>query len=87
MNRSNDGGPAFPMPFSAVAAGKNNNLNVPFPGDLSQGMTLRDVFAAVALHAMISKVPYAYKGDQQTKRSAARGALAYADEMLSAMDA
>lgn len=42
------GGPAFPMPFTAVAAGDETTLTVPYPGDTPAGMTLLDWFAGHA---------------------------------------
>lgn len=48
MANHDDGGPAFPMPFLASAAGDNTTLTVPFPGEVPAGMSLRDYFAAHA---------------------------------------
>ena len=50
---TNDGGPAFPQAFTAVATGEHVDLTVPCPGEYATGMTLRDYFAGQAVIAAV----------------------------------
>jgi hypothetical protein len=68
MTDKQTGGPAFPQSERVVAALSIAN---------SQGMTLRDYFAAKAMQAFLTRIPMS--GDEQ-----ARAAYKVADAMLSA---
>jgi hypothetical protein len=54
-----DGGPAFPVP-APVCSGPNNSWEYP-----SDGMTLRDYFAAKAMQALISNARFEKASYQQ----------------------
>ena len=56
MNEKNDGGPAFPMAFTALAVGDNTSLSVPCPSDIPRGMSLRDWFAGQTLPMILDAV-------------------------------
>ena len=59
------GGSAYPMPFTAVAAGVKTTLTVPYPGDTPAGMTLLD-YAAIKMVAGVhphGKLPDAAQRD------------------------
>lgn len=70
MNEINTGGPAFPT--------KNYQAVVPLATGYSEGMTLRDYFAAKAMQAMAQK--YSHEGD------ISRNAYKIADAMLKARE-
>ena len=81
----NDGGPAFPQAFTAVATGEHVDLTVPHPGDYSTGMTLLDYFAAKALpSAMNAQVEIAKSGQDiyLSAASSAKAAYELADAMI-----
>lgn len=67
-NEKNSGGPAFPVP---------NDANV----NRQEGMTLRDYFAAKAMHAILSNW-----GSLAEYNQAAPRAYAMADAMLKARE-
>ena len=55
MEKINDGGSAYPMPFFAAAYNVGESvLTVPDPKDFQQGMSLRDWFAGMALQGIIA---------------------------------
>jgi hypothetical protein len=53
MNKPNDGGPAFPTATTGKWAGSGDNQV--FAPDMTDGMTLRDYFAAAALPGIIQR--------------------------------
>jgi hypothetical protein len=70
-----DGGPAFPQPY--------------LDGATSSGMSLRDLFAAFALAALVAKAPFAdapAEASDPDFPALARGAYLYADAMLAVRD-
>ena len=72
MNK--DGGPAFPMPITAVADDEWH------ANDINWGMTLRDYFAAKAMQGLVG-------ASQSFPRSSiAEHAYLMADEMLKARE-
>ncbi len=73
----NDGGPAFPRPFSED---KFNEDMLPS----QRGMSLRDWFAGQALVGILSDGQY--KPGKQWAADASASAYKVADEMLSARD-
>lgn len=48
LNDRNDGGPAYPRVYLAIAQGENVTLDATHPYDLPEGMSLRDWFAGQA---------------------------------------
>ncbi len=69
MSKATGGGPAFPIPGQEFAGGYL---------DPSDGMTLRDYFAAKALASTISQL------NRTNYKESADKAYAYADAMLAA---
>ena len=74
MNSKNDGGAAFPRPFS-------QHVDVYPPDALAQsGMSLRDYFAGQALRAMIEL--YKETGSEGNTRETAKWSYRIADLMI-----
>jgi len=78
----NDGGPAMPTPFIAVAASGEGdcNLSVPHQDDWPKGMSLRDWFAGQALAGVLASG----EGDDSTIGEVVSDCMRYADAMLAA---
>ena len=75
MSKRNDGGPAFPVtPMNAAGP----------VADTFTGMSLRDYFAAAALHGLLASSQYPVDKDTGTTRFETYSACAYhhADAML-----
>lgn len=72
---NNDGGPAFPRPFS-------DDTECGLPCTDQEGMTLRDYFAAKAMQASFSDK----LSSQEYLRLTAKWAYKMADAMLEARD-
>ncbi len=78
MTARDTGGPAFPHANPAF----DNNWDKRSQID---GMTLRDYFAAKAMAAIVSKIPFQeFSEDFSPYKKAAIGAYDYADAMLEA---
>lgn len=75
MSKQHDGGPAFP---SNPEAYKQYNR-------IEQGMTLRDYFAAKAMHAYMSGPDVS--GNEESRRLCAKWSYQVADAMLAARNA
>jgi hypothetical protein len=76
----NDGGPAFPIPIAGCSDGSVYNAMEQSSGKLG-GMTLRDYFAAKAMHAALMTARGA-SSEAQAVESAAKVAYMAADAML-----
>lgn len=77
-DKINDGGAAFPM-LEGLSKGRFDNYQASY----SDGMTLRDYFAAKAMQALISK----YEGEDGSMETIPVDAYQYADAMLAARGA
>jgi hypothetical protein len=77
MSNTNTGGPAFPQ---------NERVTAAISIAQSQGMTLRDYFAAKAMDGF-NRHMVAYEWGQDVMDVAARNAYALADAMLKAREA
>ena len=78
MSNTNTGGPAFPTEVW-------DSEGVP---QHTEGMTLRDYFAAKAMQAaLMTAVPGASQGIEDVVREASKAAYLAADAMLKARDA
>lgn len=71
MSKQHDGGTAFP----AAAIGETHQIN-------REGMTLRDYFAAKAMHAYMSGPDVS--GNEESRRRCAKWSYQVADAMLAA---
>ena len=82
MNQHENGGPAFPLP---VHISQNNSTGETVQHQyLSDGMSLRDYFAAKAMQGLISSAAFHEVLYQQSPEAAAEFAYKAADSMLKA---
>lgn len=93
MSKIKDGGSAFPITYWV------GGINGPVPSDQSNGMSIRDYYAAHALQALISKLPlYDREGVIGTpvedpseiaalQEAIAESAFGYADAMIRVSEA
>jgi len=84
--RINDGGPAFPCDekmWLVDQSGREPPVSVPTQ---CSGMTLRDYFAAKAMHAIVSTLPRVHDRQASELYSIALGSYDYADAMLKARE-
>ena len=85
MSAPNNGGPAFPTGLEgkvALAGERYDGAHVPRYDAIDSGMTLRDYFAAKAMHGLIVDPDRA----DQSREECARLAYAMADAMLKARE-
>lgn len=71
-----DGGSAFPITYWV------GSTNGPQPSDQSEGMTLRDYFAAKAMHSLLTTITEL--PDETWRLGVAKDAYMMADAMLEA---
>lgn len=82
MSTQNQGGPAFPLALGWIETDQNNgDQKVVDVRDVSHGMSLRDYFAAKAMHALIEGA-LASDADFPHRENVSGRAYAYADAML-----
>jgi hypothetical protein len=84
--RINDGGPAFPCEESELLVDQSGDAFPMLVPTHRNGMTLRDYFAAKAMHAIVSTMPRVHDRPASELYSIALGSYDYADAMLKARE-